>query len=101
MEKEYVYSFAEACKKSKNIKSTAKRWDTDGLLNMPGVYKRIWDPKNKTDNRWFSGFGIKYLAWLKGFSGAKKSNAFYISIIIDAIHRGRVDLKKVGWPSKP
>ena len=99
-DKDYPHSHGKACEMAEIAKSTSKRWNKDDLLNMPGVFKRIWDKKNKTDNVCFSDFGIKYLKWLKGFSGKDKDNAFYIRIILDAIKKGRIDKSKVGWPPK-
>lgn len=100
MDKEYVYKHAEAAKKAGIVKSTSKRWLKDGLLDVPGVFKRIRNERNKTNDVCFSEYGVRYLKFLKAFSGKDKDNAFYIRIIIAAIKEGRLDKKKIGWPMK-
>jgi len=86
----------EAAKEIGSSVLTIKRWEKKGLIPV----KKVWSDKYKEKIRSYDEDDIKLLKWLKIMGGTKRPNDFYLKFLVEYIETGKIDHKKLKWPTK-
>lgn len=75
---------------------TLKRWEKEKLLNI----KQFWSEQYKEKIRLYSADDIKIIKWLKIMSGSKKTNYFYLRLLLEFIRTNKINASRLNWPLK-
>ena len=94
MSKEYVIS--QICKLAKVSRSTVMRWEKVGLIKP----NRVINPFSKMNDRFYDEAHLAKIKWLKVMSGKKRSNDFYLKLLLKYIDIGKIPPRELKWPLK-
>jgi len=94
MKEQYVIS--QVCKKTKVSRSTLRRWEKLGLIKP----SRVPNPFSKMQDRFYDDSHLPKIKWLKIMSGKKRTNDFYLHLLLEYIDTGKISAEKLNWPVK-